>query len=284
MRFVSILLIPLLLHTCSDSVSMEEVSYVGRPHILVHTKALDYYYDARGGGFSRILDREGNDWVGFRMEPWGSYPASAASSYRGLPNLVYGQEDEGAGHPGHDRCSSRMEGHQIITESRSKKWLWSWEFHDDHAVLEILQADPSRPYWFLYEGTPGGSYDPQNSYFGSDQGGPFPGGHDYYRGEVLWGQFRWFYAGCIAAPATFYMIQEDPDNKTDMISFLGNTDKGLESPDGMTVFGFGRDTGATPLLTGPGRFVIGMYPERIESPGGHQKLAGYLETLLKGLQ
>lgn len=283
MRSLIILLIPFLLQACSESVSMEEVSFEGRPHILVQTRALEYYYDVGGGGFSRIIDREGNDWVGFRMEPWGSYPASAASSYRGLPNLVYGQEDDGAGHPGHDRCSSRIDGRRIITESRSEKWLWSWEFYEEHAELEILRADPSRPYWFLYEGTPGGRYDLQNSYFGSDQGGPFPGGHDYYKGEVLWGQFRWMYAGSRSAPGTFYMMQEEPDELTDMISFLGNTEKGLESPDGMTVMGFGRDTGATPLLTGTGRFIIGWYPERIENPGGHQNMGSYLENLLMDL-
>lgn len=79
MRYLVVLLIPLLLHACSSSISMEETSFEGRSHILVHTKALDFYYDVRGGGFSRIIDREGNDWVGFRIEPWGSYPASAAS-------------------------------------------------------------------------------------------------------------------------------------------------------------------------------------------------------------
>ncbi len=284
MRSLIILLIPLLLQACSDSVSMEEVSYEGRPHILVQTRALDYYYDVGGGGFSRIIDREGNDWVGFRMEPWGSYPESAASSYRGLPNLVFGQEDDGAGHPGHDRCSSRMEGHKIITESRSEKWLWSWAFYDDHAVLEVLRADPSRPYWFLYEGTPGGSFDPVNSYFGSDLGGPFPGDHDYFKGEILWGQIRWMYAGNRAASGTFYMIQEEQDELIDMISFLGNTEKGLESPDGMTVFGFGRDTAATPLLTGPRRFVIGMHPEKIVDPDGHQKLRNHVESLMKQLK
>jgi hypothetical protein len=284
MRSLIILFFPLVLAACGNPVTLEEASYQGRSHILVKTKALDYYYDVRGGGFSRILDREGNDWVGFRMEPWGSYPASAASSYRGLPNLVFGQEDDGAGHPGHDRCSSRIEGNKIITESESKKWLWSWEFHEDHAVLNILKTDPDRSYWFLYEGTPGGSYDPQNSYFGSDQGGPIPGGHDYYKGQVLRGHFRWMYAGSKTAPGTLFLVQEEADELSDMISFLGNTEAGLGSPDGMTVFGFGRDSVATPLLRGPRRFVIGWYPEKIADPGGHQKLGPYLENLLKDLR
>ena len=75
MRYLIFLFVPVLLAACSNPVTLEETSYEGRPHILVRTKALDYYYDVRGGGFSRIVDREGNDWVGFRMEPWGIYPA-----------------------------------------------------------------------------------------------------------------------------------------------------------------------------------------------------------------
>jgi hypothetical protein len=279
MRLKCILfLLPLLALACTQKLSMEEASYEGRPHLLVKTSTLDYYYDVRGGGFSRILDNQGNDWVGFNMEPWGQYPASAASSFRGLPNLVFQGEDDGAGHPGHERCSSYKEGNRIYTESNSGKWKWCWEFHADHAVLEILRTDPDRSYWFLYEGTPGGSYQPGKSYFGSDQGGPFPGGYDYFRGDIGWGHYRWMYAGQEGAGGTFYMLQETADERMDMISFLGNSETGLDSPDGMTVFGFGREEGATPLLKGKQRFIIGLYPENIEDPEGHQKLSKYLKS------
>jgi hypothetical protein len=278
MRYLMLLLLPILLAACSSAIQMEERSYEGRPHFLVKTKALDYYYDIRGGGFSRIIDREGNDWVSFKMEPWGAYPASAASSYRGLPNLVFQGEDGGAGHPGHDQCRSTIEGNRILTESLSKLWLWSWEFFDDHAILKILRTDPDRFYWFLYEGAPGGGYDPQFSYYGSDQGGPFPGRLDYYKGDILWGQFQWMYAGSEKAAGSFFMVQPTHDNLTDMISFLGNTDLGLDSPDGMTVFGFGRGKDTRPLMSAPQSFVIGLYPSRIENQDGHQQLSSYIEA------
>ena len=284
MKYLLILLFPILLAACSDAVHMEETDFEGRPHFLVKTKSLDYYYDVQGGGFSRIIDLEGKDWVSFKMEPWGTYPASAASSYRGLPNLVYQGEDDGAGHPGHDKCRSWAEGNKITTESLSGLWLWTWAFFSDHAVLEILQTETERSYWFLYEGTPGGSFDPQDSYFGSDQGGPFQGGHDYYKGEILWGNFQWIYAGSKGASGTFFMIQEEQDKNMDMISFLGNTEAGLESPDGMTVFGFGRDKDATPLLNGSQSFVIGFYPEKIEDSPGHKKISIHIESLIKTLK
>jgi hypothetical protein len=278
MRFLFILLIPVLLSSCKDSILMEETVYEGRKHILVKTKTLDYYYDLQGGGFSRIVDREGKDWVGFKMEPWGDYPASAASSFRGLPNLVFQGEDDGAGHPGHDKCTSRVEGKRIITGSLSGLWKWTWEFYDDHAVLEIQKTDPDRSYWFLYEGTPGGSFDPLNSYFGTNRGGPHPGAQDYYKGEILRHRFRWMYAGSTYSAATFYMVQEQEDDFMDMVSFLGNTESGLESPDGMTVFGFGRDEGARALLQDPQRFIIGLFPERIEDQNDHLRLVDFIES------
>ena len=169
-----------------------------------------------------------------------------------------------------------MDGNRIYTQSNSGTWMWSWEFHEDHAILEILRADPDRSYWFLYEGTPGGSYNPGQSYFGTDQGGPYPGGYDYYKGDIGWGHYRWMYVGHTKLAATFYMVQEKADELMDMISFLGNTETGLYSPDGMTVFGFGREEGATPLLKGKQKFIIGLYPEQIKDEKGHQELSEYL--------
>ncbi len=279
MRYLIIILcIPLFPAGCTHSISMEETSYEGRPHFLVKTKALNYYYDIRGGGFSHIIDHEGNDWVGFKMEPWGTYPASAASSFRGLPNLVFQGEDDGAGHPGHDKCSSWFDDNKIFTESLNGLWLWSWELFEDHAVLEVIKTDPDRSYWFLYEGTPGGSFAPWSSYFGSDQGGPFPGGHDYYNGDILWDKFQWIYAGSSNASGTFYLVQEKQDNHLDMISFLGNTEAGLDSPDGMSVFGFGREKDAKPLLKGPQRFIIGLYPDMIKDERDQQQLGNFIES------
>jgi hypothetical protein len=89
-------------------------------------------------------------------------------------------------------------------------------------------------------------------------------------------------AGKKDTPGTIFMIQEKEDELKDMICFLGNTEAGLDSPDGMTVFGFGREEGATPLLKGKQKFIIGLYPDRIENTEGHQKLSEYLQgTFLK---
>lgn len=250
--------------------------YEGRPHYKIETPKVIYYYDIKGGGFSRILDADGNDWISFKMEPWGEYPGSAAGSFRGLPNMVFQGADGGAGHPGHDRCESWIEEKKIVTGSISGKWKWSWEFFDDHAVLRVLSADPDRDYWFLYEGTPGGRFDPENTYFGTSNGGPEQLAYDYCTGDVFRGTFQWIYTGHSKVARTFYMIHCSDDDGPDMVSLLGNTENGLHSPDGMTVFGFGRGEGVTRYLTGKQRFIIGIYPNKIDGATRHHTLSEFI--------
>lgn len=270
----------LLIQACSPgeyNLIISEVSYEKRPHLKISTEQLEYYYDMKGGGFSRIIDNEGNDWINFKTDPWGIYPASAASSFRGMPNLVFGQGDDGAGHPGHEKCTSRLEENKIITESLSGLWKWSWEFFNDHAILKILKTDPERKYWFLYEGTPGGSFQPEQSFFGTSSRGPCPGGYDYFNGDILWDNFQWMYVGTARAKACLYMVQVQNDSQKDMISFLGNSEAGLESKDGMTVIGFGRDEGAKPLISGPEEFIIGIYNKLDQPEETHMSISKFIE-------
>jgi len=238
-------------------VAIYEGTYEDRPHFIVHTSFATYYYDLAGGGLSRLLDPEGNDWVAFQREPWDRYPASAASAYRGLPNFVFRSADSGAGHPGHDQCRSEVQGDMaIVSRSLSGKWQWRWTFYPDHAKIEMLKTDPEHPYWFLYEGTPGGQFDPDHAYFGTDTGGPWDSTWDYYAGEELYGLWQSAYFGHDSATYELHITQQEPDSLPDTFGYLGNTEAGLSSPDGMVVFGFGRAKGAQPLMTGRNVFVV----------------------------
>lgn len=261
-----------------ESITISECTYENRPHFLIHTPKLTYYYDKQGGGFSRIIDMDGNDWVHFKMKPWGVYPDGAASAFRGVPNLVYQQEDDGAGHPGFDKCVSQMTENTIISTSKSGKWQWEWEFFEDYAVLELQKTDQNRNYWFLYEGTPGGTFKPKSSYFGSDVSGPITEQYDYFSGNILWGNYNWMYVGNKEVHQTFYMIQLQNDEHSDMMSFLGNSKEGINSSDGMTVFGFGRSADTKPLLSGKQKFVIGLYPDRISTKTDHEQLSQFINT------
>jgi len=44
---------------------------------------------------------------------------------------------------------------------------------------------------------------------------------------------------------------------------LGNTAEGINSPDGLTVFGFGRDENVYPLLIGNHKFEVGFFLKKL---------------------
>ncbi|RMH52402.1 MAG: hypothetical protein D6685_16595 [Bacteroidetes bacterium] len=263
------------------AVRIEEGTYAGRPHFIVHTPSATYYYDRAGGGLSRLIDTDGRDWIGFWPIPWDTYPASAASAYRGIPNLVFGSDEGGAGHPGHDQCESeRLEGQRIRSTSRQGRWQWTWHFFADHARLDIERTDPNHAYWFLYEGTPGGVYEPARQYMGTDQGGPLRIQPDFFAGDKRFDIWRWAYFGHEEARQVLFVAQHQPDTLSDAFAYLGNTPAGLHAPDGMVIFGFGRQDGAIPLMTERRTFFVGLH-EAVRDADAHTRLGAYIRTLLR---
>jgi hypothetical protein len=260
-----------------------EGTYENRPHYIINTKLTTYYFDKAGGGFSRIIDTNGNDWVSYKTEPWNEYPASAASGYRGLPNLVFkSDKDSGAGHPGHDKCISEISAeNKIRTTTKSGLWEWEWTFFDDHAVLEVLKTEDGIPYWFLYEGTPGGSYKPSTTLYGTNVSGPNTSIPDFYQGNISFGNFDWAYFTNKRANSTFYIAQATKDQHIDMMSYLGNSKEGALSKDGMTVFGFGRGDNNEPLLKGKNTFIIGMIYQSVITEKEHLQVAKVISDSVK---
>jgi hypothetical protein len=229
-----------------------------------------------------LIDPAGRDWIGFRMEPWDQYPASAASAFRGIPNAVFRSDDSGAGHPGHDQCESTFQGsNQILTRSLSGRWTWHWTFYDTYAEWSVDQVDSSHAYWLLYEGTPGGRFAPAAQYFGADQGGPRYDQLDYYRNDKEFARYRWAYFGDTTVEQVLFIGQVEPDTLLDTFAYLGNTEAGIDAPDGMVVFGLGRAPGPQPLMTRPQRFVVGFWPQAVRTAADHQALAGHIEGLLE---
>lgn len=280
MKFFACLVFSLCIFTGLEAVSISSVTHLGRPHLRVVTQSATYLYDPVAGGFSSIIDQHGQDWVAYKDQPWGEYPASAASSYRGVPNLVFRSEDDGAGHPGHQKCSSQVvDGSKIVTESLSGIWAWNWTFTERYARLEITKVDPEHPYWFLYEGPAGGAYRPRQTYWGSNQGGPNFTRYDHYRGSVKRDHFRWIYFGSVGSKACFFMAMTELDQHPDHYSLLGNTESGIDSPDGMVVAGFGRTEGAMPLLREAAVFYIGIYPRPIKRTRQHRRLGRFISRI-----
>ena len=243
-----------------SEVRILEAEDEGQPAFRIETPGATYLYQAAAGGFSSILDRNGNDWIDFHTTANPAYPAAAANAYRGLPNLVFGGPNDGAGHPGFAGCTSvQIDESRIRTTTLDGRWQWTWTFFDHYAELEVERVDPAQGYWFLYEGPPAGRWDPAAAFWYTDQGematDSLP---DYYAGGGRVDQFRWAAFGQSYYDQIFYVAQRRPDTLPDLGGYLGNTPAGLEAPDGMVVFGFGRGPQADPQLRRPERFVIGF--------------------------
>jgi hypothetical protein len=273
----------LIAAAASAKVRITEGEYEGAGHFIIRTKTAIYYLDKQGGGLSRMIDRRGNDWIAFRREPWDRYPESAASAFRGLPNLVFGSDDSGAGHPGHDKCYSfKANRNTIITISRSGRWQWRWNFYDKYATLTVEKTDPEHKYWFLYEGPAGGRFKPQASYWGTNMGGPRTEIYDYYRGDEVFANWWWVYFGDYLVKRILFLGMQQPDRYLDVISYLGNSPGGLQSEDGMVVFGFGRIDNAIPqLIERNNKFYFGFIKARVKNPDIHDSVAKDIESLLK---
>lgn len=259
--------------TQARGVTISEASFEGRAHFKVQTVTATYFYDRAGGGFSRLLDRDGHDWISFKKEPFTGRGAAGAG-YRGVPNLVFGKDnpDAGAGHPGFDLCESTVVSpEEIRTVSKSGRWAWRWRFTEEHAILTIERADAERPYWFLYEGTVGGRWSPPTHYWGNNRSGPrrdVPFGKD-----KVFDEWRWAYFGDYAAPRVLIVGQVATDALKDTLWYMGDSSAELAARDGMVVFGFGRGPDG-PLLRGAGqRFVIGLAEGAAKDLAGHARVA-----------
>jgi hypothetical protein len=254
-----------------------KTTFEGKEHFVIVSPIATYYYDKKGGGFSRMIDNYGNDWISFKHEPWNKFPESASSSFRGLPNLVYLGKNDGAGHPGFEQCFSSVEGNIITTITKDSTWLWTWTFTEKYAELSIIKSEGE--YWFLYEGTPGGTYKPKITFSGSNNGGPDTTIYDL-RGKYEANEYQWMYAGRKDSDIVFYMqlIDSSLQIAESVKAFLGSSEKDAAlDKDGMTVFGFGRNEKHKPLLKGNNTFRIGFINTQGNFSIIHDEIAKHIE-------
>jgi hypothetical protein len=277
----------LVVRTPKPAVAIHDDRYQQRDHFVIETRRATYWLDKNSGGLSRLIDRDGHDWIAFKKEPWDQYPASAAGAYRGLPNLLFGKDESGFGHPGWDRASSeQVDESTIVSTSISGKWKLRWQFSAEDVRLTVEKADGDLPYWFLYEGPIAGRWSPANQYFAANTTKPINQPRDYFKGDKLFDSWRWVYFGDKNSPRVMFLIHEQQDDALDTFSHLGNSPAGLESPDGMVVFGFGRGPkGIKPLLSDKNSFRIGLLEqtgiEMIDYESISKQLNQYIETAKK---
>jgi hypothetical protein len=224
----------------TDNVQHEE-----QESYKVETQNATYYYHKQGAGFASMEDKDGNDWLGYR--PGGG----PAGQYRGIPNMGH---PEGYCHPGSTKSTSRLIRTgpikvAILSESNDQKWACLWDIFPKYARLTVLKT--SHPYWFLYEGTPGGKLDEDSDYCVRPNS---PNGNKTLA-RVKWeadlsvpGQSgEWLYFG--DGNRVLYLIHHEDDEAIDSYWPMQGQ---------MTVFGFGRKNLNKFIEMVPAHFTVGF--------------------------
>jgi hypothetical protein len=201
-----------------------------------------WFYGKTGGAFSSLVDTAGRDWI-----QW-SRAAGADGEFRGVPNAVY---PGGIFHPAFANVSSSIlhRGPLKVTfRSRTADGAWEarWEVFPDHARMTMLRA--ARPYWWLYEGLPGGEIDTNDVVIRSS-GATTPLGEPW---KFDLAGDEWVAFADTADGRSLFAVMHEGDAAIDSHRVM----RGTATP-GMTVFGFGRDQ-LTPGLVGMRRFSIGI--------------------------
>jgi hypothetical protein len=228
----------------------------GQECFQIETPFATFFLQKENGGFSSILDKNGTDWINFTNSDLPHGPALAASAYRGMPNLLNRCEFKGAGHPGFKSClSKKLNDSTICFISTHGEIEFTWTFTSSMAYLTMLKPGTTCPYWFLYEGTPGGKYDPFNQFWGTDKSGFTNTCPDLLQKTGIQGNWNWIYFGDRCTNTVMALSQAYPDDHPDLMSYMGNTASGVLSPDGMVVFGFGR-LDSQPQLTKQNVFMM----------------------------
>ena len=218
----------------------DNVDYQEQESFKITTPSATYFYHKYGAGFASMIDQDGLDWLSYR--PWGG----SDGKYRGIPNLVY---PEGFFHPGGTALTSQIVTQgplklKLFSETPDQKWVCAWEIYPAYARLTVLRID--HPYWFLYEGTPGGALNEANDYVVRSTGVRTPTSDRW--AEPL-PEPRWLYFGAGNISRVLYLIHHEVD---------GQIDSYWPMEENMTVFGFGRLKLESYLEKTPACFTIGF--------------------------
>lgn len=264
-------------------VTIFEVVYLDQPHFKVETATATYYIEKQSGGCSSMIDLQGRDWINFKKTGNDAPTLSSDSDYRGIPNLVFQDpENGGVGHPGFNKCNVSLNGdHTLLVESLDKAWQFRWIFHSTYVELVVDKTDDDRTYWFLYEGPVAGKFSPTSQYWGNDVDGIRTDTPSIFTNPVS-GMWQWVFFGDNAIDETFFLAQASNDTIPDFFAYMGNSqDMANDSPNGMNVFGFGRSVKTAALLSGPQRFFMGFFPEKIIDKKSLEGLKQRVNKLVK---
>lgn len=234
-------------------VSVELVSdHEGQESFRIRTSSATYYYHKLGAGFASLEDEDGNDWLGYHLGVGPESNSGSGGKYRGIPNMGY---PEGYCHPGEAVSNSRLVSRgpikvTIESESNDGKMHCRWDLFPDHARMTVLQMRP--PYWYLYEGTPGGELDMDSDFCIRPDGAGYAKttvGQKWEGDIPVRDGAEWLYFSDVDVQRSLYLVHHEDDDETD--SYWPMNEE-------MTVFGFGRLGLKKFIQSVPMHFTIGL--------------------------
>lgn len=237
------------LPTFPDQVVVTNATDEGQSSFRIQTVNATYFYQKEAGGFSSLLDANGNDWLNYRPTPANS----PSSTYRGMPNLVH---PEGKLHPGATGHTTTLVNSgplketvrtTINTDGDSHQWDVLWEFFPNYSRMTLLDVDHS--YWFLYEGTPGGDLEPSKDFVVRSNGAQNLTSQSW-NGDLA-GE-EWAYIADPDVNRAIYLVNHAEDTAPDSYRPLG------DSNGDMTVFGFGRQNSGKYMNQSGVSFTVGL--------------------------
>ncbi len=237
-------------------------NYEGRSCFRIVTTSATYVYDKRGGGLARIIDNQGNDWIGFHNDA----STDQAGEYRGIPNLG------DCCHPGYPEIASgkatmvstvsaNSGSHIVLTStSTNNSWKVVWDFYETYVTLTVEKIAAGKEYYVLYEGTPGGQDGLSRDDFYVTSDGRRRGITTCFNNNCSTPTERlsaldWIFFSGKRLKRSLLLIQHTHDNILDCYWPMNNP-----APGNMTVFGFGRDAkgDARALTTTPNMFHFAL--------------------------
>ena len=238
-------------HISEPSVSAAEgIEHEGQESFKITTPGAVYYYHKQGAGFASIEDRDGNDWLSYNPGVGRASNSGSGGKYRGTPNMGH---PEGYCHPGSDKSTSRLLSPgpvkaTIVSESDDGNWACRWDVFPHYARLTALKV--SHPYWFLYEGTPGGKLDEDSDYCVRSDG-TRTAASDRWTGDIsAEGETaEWLYFGDGKMDRVLYLVHHTDDDEIDSYWPMNHE---------MTVFGFGRNGLNKYMTQVPDQFTVGF--------------------------
>ena len=248
------------------------VTDAGFSAFKVETTAGNWYYHKDGGGFSSLDDTNGNDWISY------STATGADGDFRGIPNMVH-PTDCGFFHPGRTNVTStvKVDGPVKVTiESKNLQpdgcttvanaWKVVWDIYPTYARMRTVTQAPAKNFWFLYEGTPGGSVGAEDVVVWSDDATERPLTTPWCRDTSALGVLptgcggndggdwssEWAYFVDKTVGRSLFMLHDENDTIPDAYAIQNG------ATSSMTVFGFGRIGNTRYFNTVPQTFYVGL--------------------------